>query len=256
MVESVLHLLKVHRKMILGNTTIIVQDMFGKTPKTLNAVDMILGLLADHRFQVIHREMFAQPLQGVVAPEGVRVVDGTLSGFLPDDRHEFFLGHMLHHAGIDLSIALQKAKNDVFARSPSSALSFASAAKVALVHLHFARESLALKFGDVIDGFTKLLIHTRDGLVVGAQISRETIRRLLLIEALHDGNFHADALQGFLFSTGFVATPYISASGLRYLKRTAENTLFAPQKVGRAPKNILSSIYHKDIVAPYGYETP
>ena len=47
MIEPILHLLKIHRKMILGNTPIIVQDMLRKTPKAFNAVTVILGSFID-----------------------------------------------------------------------------------------------------------------------------------------------------------------------------------------------------------------
>ena len=43
MIESALHLLKIHRKMIFGNSSVIVQDMLRKTPKPLNAVDMVFA---------------------------------------------------------------------------------------------------------------------------------------------------------------------------------------------------------------------
>jgi hypothetical protein len=79
---------------------------------------------------------------------------------------------------------------------------------------------------------------------------------LLLIEPLHDGNLHSDALQRLLFSTAHVPTPDISPTRLRDLERTAKNALLSPQKVGRATKNILSSLCHMDILLPYGYETP
>jgi len=117
MIESVLHLFKIHGKMIFGNTSIVVQNMFGKTPKPLDTVNMILGLLVDQCFRVIHGVMFTQAFQGVVASEGIGIVDGTFSGFPSNDRHQFFFGDMLHNPRVDLSIALQKAKNNVFTLS-------------------------------------------------------------------------------------------------------------------------------------------
>jgi hypothetical protein len=97
MVESILDLFKIHGKMILGNPAVIVQNMLRKTPKPLDAVDVIFGLLADHCFRVVHGKMFAQSLQGVVPPKGIGVVDRALSGFLSNNCHQFFLGYMLHH---------------------------------------------------------------------------------------------------------------------------------------------------------------
>ncbi|PIR46951.1 MAG: hypothetical protein COV07_01530, partial [Candidatus Vogelbacteria bacterium CG10_big_fil_rev_8_21_14_0_10_45_14] len=56
-----------------------------------------------------------------------------------------------------------------------------------------------------------------------------------------------------LFSTGFVPTSYISPSRLADLERTAENALLTPQKVGRTTENVLSPLFHMDILTPCGY---
>ncbi len=255
MIETVFNLFKIHRKMIFGNPAIIVQNMLRKAPKTLNTVDMILGFLADQCFRVVDGEMLPQPLQGVVASEGVGVVDRSLPGFLADDRHQLFFGNVLHYARIDLAIALQEAKDNVFAGSATSAPALASAAKVAFIHLHLAVQFAALKLRHVVDRFAEMLIDAGDGLIVKAKVMREAIGRLLLVESLDNGNLRPHPFQRLLFSTGLVATPDVSSIRLRDLERTAENTLFAPQKVGRAPENVLFSCNHKGILAPRGYET-
>ena len=59
MVESVLYFFKIHRKVIFGNTPVIVQDMLGITPKSLNAVDVVFGFLVDHVFGMIDRVVLA-----------------------------------------------------------------------------------------------------------------------------------------------------------------------------------------------------
>ena len=256
MVEAILHLFKIHRKMIFGNSSIVVQNMLCKTPKTLNTVDMIPGFFADHGFRVVNGQVLAQPLQRVVTPEGVRIVDRALSGFLSDHCHEFFFGYMLHHPRIHLAIALQKAKNDVFALGATTTLAFASAAKIAFVHLHLAREPLSLKFGNMMNYFSELLVHARDRLVVHTQVVRKAISRLLLVEALDDGDLCSYPLQRLLFSTDFVSASDVPTLCLNHLKRTAKYALLASQKVGRATENVLSTCNHKDILAPSGYETP
>jgi hypothetical protein len=83
----------------------------------------------------------------------------------------------------------------------------------------------------------------------------KAVSRLLLVEAGDDSNLSANLLERFLFSTDLASATNISASSFRYLKRTAENALLAPQKVGRATKNVLSPLCHMDILVPYGYET-
>ena len=59
MVVSVLHFFKIHREMIFGNSSVIVQDMFRKTPKSFNAVDVIFGTLVNQMFRVFYGVMFA-----------------------------------------------------------------------------------------------------------------------------------------------------------------------------------------------------
>jgi len=255
MIESVLHFLKIHRKMIFGNPPVVVQNMLRKTPKSFNAIDVILAAVSK-RFAVVQAMMLAQPFQRVVASKRVCVIDGSFSRFLLDDRHEFLLGYMLHHPRIHLAIALQKAKYDVFASRASPALAFSSAAKIALVHFHFAVQSAAFKLGHMVDRFSKFLIDARNRLVVEAEIMREAVCRLLLVKSLHNGDFHSDTLQRFLFSTASVSTPDVSTLRLADPERTAENALLSPQKVGRAPENVLFPLCHMDILLPYGYETP
>ena len=229
--------------------------MFRKTPKTFNAVDMILGAFVDQCMAVVEHMMLAQTFQRIVASERIGVVDRALPGFLPNDGHQLLFGHMLHHPRVYLPIALQKAKNNVLAGRSSSALPLTSAAKVTLVHFNLAVQFAALKLGHVIDCFAQMLVDARDSLIIEGQIMREAVRRLLLIETLDDGDFCPGSLQRFLFSADLVPAPRISSGGLPYLKRTTENTLFAPQKVGRAPENVLFPSNHKDILTPCGYET-
>ena len=241
--------------MVLGNTPIVVQNMLGKTPKSFNAVDVVSGAFVHQMFFVLDRMMLAQPFKGIVTAELVRKVHRSFSRFLSDDGHEFLGRDPFYDTRIDRAIALQKPKYNAFAPGTPSALALSPAAKVTFVKLNLARQLAALKFGHVIDRFTQTLIHARDGLVVEAKIMRETVGRLLLVETLHDGYLGAYALQGLLFPTDPIATPHISARRFRYFERTAENTLFSSQKVGRAPENVLLSCNHKGILTPCGYET-
>src|SRR3989344_2069542 len=138
MIEPILHFLKIHRKVIFGNPPVIVQHMFGKTPKTLNAVNVILGLLVDQLFRVINFVVFAPALQGIVASKPVGVVNRALPGLLADDRHQFLGRDPLDNSSVDSPIALQQAKNNTFTSSASPAPTFPSAAKIGLVQLNLA----------------------------------------------------------------------------------------------------------------------
>lgn len=89
-IESVFHLFKIHRKMIFGNHAVIAEDMLGKRPESLNAVDMIFGSSVHQVFGVIgviDGQVFAQSLERVVAPKSVGAVDRALSDLLPDNSH-------------------------------------------------------------------------------------------------------------------------------------------------------------------------
>ena len=256
MVESVLHLLKIHRKMIFGNSSVIVQDMFGKTPKSFDTVNMIFGSFVDHILQVIDLVMFTPTLQGIVAPKPVRIVDRTLSSFLPDDGHEIIRRDTLNHSCINPAITLQKPKNNAFSGRTSSTFTFAPATKVAFVQFNFTRELFTLQFRHMVDCLTQLLIDSRDRLVIEAEVVRKFVGWLRLVESFQNIEFPTQLCERLLFSTGLSAALHIPAPGLAYLKRTTENTFFASRKVGRAPENVLLPLYHMDILTPYGYYSP
>ena len=253
MIEPILHLFKIHWKVILGNTTIIVQNMLRKTPKSFDTVDMVLGSFVDHSPRVVYRMVLPESLQRIVASEGVGVVDRSLPRLLSDNGHKFLFGHMLHNPRIDPSVAFQKAEYNTFTSSPSSALSFSLAAEVALVHFNLTIQLTAFKLGDMIDRFAKTLVDSRDRLIVGAEVTGETIRRLLLVEALDYRDFLFQLFEGFLFSTGLVPAPDVASTRSAYLERSTKDALLASQKVGRAPENVLLSCNHKDILDPLGY---
>ena len=254
-IKSILHFLKIHRKVIFGNSPVIVQDMLGKRPESLDAVNMILGAPIHQRFTVTDRMMLAQSLQGIVAAEGVSIVYCALPGLLPDDCHQFFLGDMLHNLRVDLAIAFQKAKNDIFALSSSAAHALASAAKVALIHFNLAIELAAVQLGNMVDGLAQALVQAGDRLIIHAKVMSQTIGWLLLVESLDDGDLSAYFSQRLLFSTAFVSASDISSRCFGYLKRTTKYALSTLQKVGRTTENILSPLYHMMILTPHGYET-
>jgi len=255
MVEPIFHFLKIHREMILGNTAVVVKNMFCKAPKTLDTVDMILRLFVDQRLGMVHGEMLTEPFKRIVTTEGVREVDGTLPRLLADDGHQFFLGDMLNHFRVDLPITFQKAKNNVFTSCSTAALSFSSATKVRLIHLNLSRKSFALQLSNMKYRLAQTLIHARDRLVVETKIAGQTVCRLLLVEALDNSNFHTQTFQRLLFVAHFVAASDISSACSRHPKRTTENTLSSLQKVGRTTENVLSLHNHADILTQHGYET-
>ena len=123
MIETILHLFKIHRKMKFGNPTVVVQDMLGKRPETLNAVNVVFRSLVDQAFRVIHLMVFPQTLKRVVTSKPVRKVDRALPRLLPDYLHQFRSRDSLHHPRVDPPIALQQAENNAFTLRSSSSLS-------------------------------------------------------------------------------------------------------------------------------------
>ena len=112
-----------------------------------------------------------------------------------------------------------------------SALSLAPAAKVALVQFYLARKFAAFQFRHMIDRFSQTLVNSRDRLIINAQIMRELIGRLRLVEALQDADFSAKLPERLLFSAGFVSTFYIAAMSTIDFERTAEHALFTLKKL-------------------------
>ena len=253
MIESVFHLLKIHRKMILGNPSVVIQDMLRKTPKSLNAVNVIFGSLVDHVFGMINLVMLAPALERIVTSEFIRKVDGALPCLLAYNLHQLLGRNTLDHSRVDPPVSLQKAENDAFASSSAPTLSFASAAKVALIHLNLARQFSPFQFRRVVDCLAQVLVDASNRLIIEAEIACQAIRRLRLVEAFQDIQLSFQLLKRLLFSTGLFPATHIPASCTPSFERTTENALFTSQKVGRATENVLLSCNHKDILATRGY---
>ena len=188
MVESVLDLFQIHGEMVLGNATVIVQDMLGKTPEPLNPVDMVLAAIGQC-LGMVQAMVLAPAFQRVVAPEGVGVVDRALPRVLPDVSHQFIGGHPFHDFGVDPAIALQKAEYNAFPGGSSPALALAPAAEVGLVNFNLAFQLARLKLGHVVDRLAQALVHAAHRLIVEPEVGADAIGRLLLVEPGEDGNF-------------------------------------------------------------------
>jgi len=254
MVEAVLYLFKIHRKVIFGNSSVIVQNMFGKAPKSFNAVDMILAA-AGKGLAVIQAVVLAPTLKRVVTAEGVGVINRSFPGMLLDMRHQFIGGNPLHNFGVNTAIALQKAENNAFPGGAASALPLAPATKIRFVNFNFSFELARFKLRHMINRLAQALIDASNCLIIQAEICCHAIGGLLLVKAGKDGDLFAQLFKRFLFSTGLVSAPHISAPSLVYLERAAKNALSAPQKVGRTGENVVSSSNHKGILALDGYES-
>ncbi|MGH8413530.1 MAG: hypothetical protein ACRESX_02250, partial [Gammaproteobacteria bacterium] len=89
---------------------------------------------------------------------------------------------------------------------------------------------------------------------VDAQILRQAVGRLQLVEAFEDLDLTPQLGETFTLAT--VPAFYVAARGVKYPKRTTENALATPQKVGRTGKMTGFPNNHKHLSYAYGYETP
>ena len=212
--------------------------MFSITPKPLDAVNMVLGSFVDKLFGVINHQMLAKALQGLIAPKGVRIVNRALAGMVLDMGQKGLRRDRLHHLGVDPAITLQKAKDDAFASRTTASLPLPCTPKVGLIHLNLARELSAFQFSGMKEHHPQSLIYPGNGLGIQAQITSQSISRLLLIKALQDGNLAAQLREAFLLRAKHAFN--IATRRLYGLKGTTKNTLATIQKVGRTTKNCMS----------------
>ena len=108
--------------MVPRNTSVVVQNMFSITPKTLNAVNVVLGSFIDKLFGVINHQMLTKALQRLIAPKGVRIVDRALTCMVLNMGQKGLRRDRLHHLALvsraDPTIALQKAKTMLLPLAP------------------------------------------------------------------------------------------------------------------------------------------
>ena len=240
--------------MVPRNTSVVVQNMFSITPKPLNAINVVLGSLIDKFLGVIDHQMLTKALQRLITAKGIRIVNRALAGVVLNMGHEGPRRDRLHDLGIDPAIALQQAKDDAFASRTSASLTLTSTPKVGLIHLNLTRELSAFQFCRMKEHHPQPLIHPGKGLGIQAQITGQSISRLLLIKALQDGNLAAQLREAFLLTAEHAFD--IATRGLYRLKRTTKNTLATIQKVGRTTKNRMSPNNHQYLQGYNGYETP
>ena len=109
--------------MVPRNTSVVVQNMFSITPKTLNAINVVLGSFVDKLFGLIDHQMLTKALQrlivSVLGSGGIRIVNRALAGTVLDMGHEGPRRDRLHDLGIeDPAIALQQAKTMLLPLAP------------------------------------------------------------------------------------------------------------------------------------------
>ncbi len=253
MIKTILHLFKIHGKMVFGNPSVVIEDMLSVTPKSFNAVNMVFTVVGKG-LVMVQTMVLAPAFQRIIAMESIRVVHRPFSGMCDNMHHQFLGCHLLHDFGVHPSIPFQKAQNNAFSDRSSSSLAFSATTKIALVYLNLSLQLACLQLCYMIDRFAQTLIDTGNYLIIQGQITSHTISRLLLVETSDNANFLAQTLERFLFSTRYTSTFDIAAMSFTNLKRSTENTLSSSQKVGCTVENVISSSNHKGILTLSGYE--
>jgi hypothetical protein len=146
--------------------------------------------------------------------------------------HQFLGGDMLYDTGIDRSAPLPQAQNDTFTGSSATTFTLASSSKITFIQLDFTLEFSGFQFGHMKERLTDLMIHSHDGLVIQAQVRSHPVGRLELVEPCQDGYLPAQLPEAFLPTTPLAFD--IAACCVADPERSAKNTFFTPQKVGRA----------------------
>lgn len=87
-IEAAFYFLQIHREVMLRNSPIVVEKVFGITPEPLDAVNGLFCGFVDDGFTVTHGTVFTKSLERSIPPEGIDVVETSLlrAGF--DVVHE------------------------------------------------------------------------------------------------------------------------------------------------------------------------
>jgi hypothetical protein len=149
---------------------------------------------------------------------------------------------------------LQEPEDDPFARRGSASLPLAFAPKVGLIQLDLPFECTVLQFCQVGQRFSHSLIDPGNHFDIHPQIVSQPIGGLELIEPLENRNLPTQATQAFALPAKL--TFRIPPTGMQNLEGAAGSTLAPAQKIGRTPKNRVSSSNHARLLAHIGYETP
>lgn len=123
---------QVQREVVRVHPMAFGEHLLCKTPEAFNAVDM--GAAIGKHLPMIDRKVFAEAVQVIVAHEVICVEDRPFDGMVTDLAHQSFFGTVGNRDGIDPAFSLQKAENSHFSRRSASAMPFAMATEVRLVH--------------------------------------------------------------------------------------------------------------------------
>ena len=209
----------------------------------------------DERFGVIDRMMFPIPYQGPVPSKRIRVIDRSFPRLGLDMLHQFVGTHRLDDFGVDAVFPLQETKHDAFTdRGSSAALALTFAAKVRFIQLDLPFKFPPFQLGQMVQRFAQPLVDPRGDLDIHAQVLRQLIGPLQLIEPLQDRNLSPQATQAFALPTEL--TFHMPTTGVLDLKGATKNAIAAAEKIGRTTKNRALSSNHTPVLAHHGYETP
>lgn len=254
MVEAIFDLFEVHGEVIFGDSSITVQDVLCVAPEALDAIDVVARAPGDQGALMVHDMMLAIATQRLVSLESVREVDRALARVCSDVAHELFGADVFDDFGVDASITLQKAENHAFPCGASTSPAFTPATKVSLIELDLSFQSTGFQLGQMKERFAQSLIDARDNFDVDLKILSKPIGGLQLIEPGEDGQLTLEASEAL--NPTAQTTLHVTASGAIDFEGAAEDTLPAPQIVGRTAEMTRFASNHRYPRAYLGYKTP
>lgn len=88
MIKTALDFLQIHQEVKFGNASVVIENMFTECPKAFDSVDMVLCASINEALGVVDGVVLAIPVERLIPLERIGVIDGALTGFGADMRHE------------------------------------------------------------------------------------------------------------------------------------------------------------------------
>ena len=229
MIVTVFDFFQIHWKVIPRYAPIVVQNVFSITPKSFNAVDMVFGLFIHKIFGMIHHQMFSITLQRLISAKCIGEIYRSLAGICLDVGHQRLCRDRLDDLGVHPAISLQQAEYNAFASRSTATLSPADTTEIGLVQFDLVGQFGTFQFCGMKQRNAQPLIDPGDRFGVQAQITGQSIGRLLLVKPLQDRDLSTQLGQALLLAARQAL--YVTSCGLHSLEKAAKNTLATIQKV-------------------------
>ena len=151
------------------DSVVFSQDAFYPIPKILNAVNVVLtvckflGMVDAVMGKTTH-------VQLVVAAQTIGINNTVRHDFLFDNRHQSIGLGIIHHNGIDPSVAFQNAEGNHFSCRTATTSTFTQSAELAFVQLDRALKNLIGSQGQIMaDNHADFVVEQDGGVRLNVQ---------------------------------------------------------------------------------------